>query len=173
MQNACTYAYACMYLQDRYETCKAPTAMPVQDWYRNFFWSAMVLGGHATHGGIQTWLPYQNTPVCAGVGRPCAGVWRFSVQACACRGRKRLEAFVKLFSVQNVDLGAPLPPGNDQLGAWPWLVWWKCGKGRVCSRAVFSDCVPKTQRTAGGCICSTHDAYWEGASALGCGHSIL
>ena len=63
-----------VHVQDRYETYKAPTAMPVQDWYRTFFWSAMVSGGHATYGGIQTWLPYQSTPVCAGVGRPCAGV---------------------------------------------------------------------------------------------------
>lgn len=53
--------------EDRYEMYKAPSAGTVQDWFRMFFWSAVVTGGHATYGGIQTWLPYSASSATTGV----------------------------------------------------------------------------------------------------------
>jgi hypothetical protein len=53
--------------EDRYETYKAPTGVAVADWFRMHFWSALVSGGHATYGGIQTWLPFSTGSATTGV----------------------------------------------------------------------------------------------------------
>jgi hypothetical protein len=108
--------------EDRYETYKRPTSLSAPDWFRMFFWSAMVAGGHATYGGIQTWLPYQSSGSTCSASGPCTGVRGYGdmVGARALRNGARDWRHIKTFFAKGpVSSLVGFQPGSAQVCGGP------------------------------------------------------